>query len=157
MWPRGVAARVAPTAGHSARQAGVSKVQANRKRDLPLDLTANARNEGQIAALFMAALGGGLCGWVLLCSLALLLARGPMASSLTTQAFTLDLSHMPMGPIVLKAQGAGLPNIHTDSSARFWQSQTNGQRYDLPVGRIGPWWVYDARPLLPAMQAFYGR
>ena len=44
-----------------------------------------------------------------------------------------------------------------DSNARFWQSQASGQRYDLPVGHIGPWWVYDSRPLQPAMQRFYGQ
>ena len=110
-----------------------------------------------MAALFMAVVGGGLCAWLALCLLVLWMARGPVAAPLAPQAFTLDLRHMPMGPIVLKAAGAGVPSIHTDANARFWQSQTDGQRYDLPVRRIGPWWVYDARPLQPAMQRFYGR
>jgi hypothetical protein len=118
---------------------------------------ANPRREGRMAALFMAVLGGGLCAWLALCLLVLWMARGPVAAPLAPQAFTLDVSHMPMGPIVLKAAGAGVPSIHTDANARFWQSQTDGQRYDLPVRRIGPWWVYDARPLQPAMQRFYGR
>ena len=158
LWPKGdlhaLTDEPAPEAGRQMRRPGQ---RAGRGRAPSLGLAANARREGHAAALFMAAIGGGLCGWVLLCGLVLLLARGPMASSLTTQAFTLDLGHMPMGPIVLKAQGAGVPDIHTDSRARFWQSQTQGQRYDLPVGRMGPMWVYDARPLQPAMQAFYGR
>ena len=69
------------------------------------------------------------------------------AQPATPQRFVLDKSRIVPGPIILRAQANGVPDIHIDSQVSFWKRQQDGLVLVLPVWRLGPWWMYDEAPI----------
>jgi hypothetical protein len=125
------------------RRANVAKgVQGRAMRQG--DMSPAARRESAVAVAFMAVLCGLLAAWLAMCGLLWVASRTQPA---TPQAFVLDKRHIETGPVVLRAQAPGVPDIHIDTQAGFWRRQDDGLALTLPVFRLGPWWMYDGEPL----------
>ncbi|MBP7451673.1 MAG: hypothetical protein KA914_02630 [Ottowia sp.] len=116
--------------------------------DTPIDEAApiapTVQHESMTATVFIGVMCSLLAAWLVVGGM---LWAATHAQPATPQRFVLDKSRIVPGPIILRAQANGVPDIHIDSQVSFWKRQQDGLVLVLPVWRLGPWWMYDEAPI----------